>query len=141
MSSVSESGLMYKFAAQYKLRFPSSRGDLIAEQLFDLPLKSASGLDLNSIAQAINKELKATGEESFVEDVTDDPHRKALAVALDVVKDVIKTKQEENAARLDRAKRSDERRKILDAMSAKQDQALSAASIEELQKKLDALDE
>lgn len=113
----------------------------MAEQLFDLPLKSGSGFDLNSIAQAINKELKTTGEESFVEDVTDDPRRKALQTALEIVKDVIKTKQEENSARLNKAKRADERRRILDAMSAKQEQALSAASIEDLQKQLDALDE
>ena len=132
---------MFKFAAQHKLRFPSNRGDLVAEQLFDLPLKAAHGFDLNSVAQAINAELKTTGEESFVEDVTDDPRKKALATSLEIVKDVIKTKQEENAARLNRAMRAEERRKILDAMSAKQDQALSAASLEDLQKKLDALDE
>ncbi len=98
---------MFKFAAQHKLRFPSVRGVLVAENLFDLPLKSASGFDLNSVAQAINKELKTTGEESFVEDVTDDPRRKALQVSLEIVKDVIKTKQEENAARLNRAKKLD----------------------------------
>lgn len=132
---------MYKFAAQHKLRFPSVRGYLTVENLFDMPLKSASGFDLNTVAQTINKELKTTDEESFVEDVTADPQRKALEVSLEIVKDVIKTKQEENAARLNKAMRAEERRKILDAMSAKQDQALSAASLEELQKKLDALDE
>ncbi len=131
---------MYKFAAQNKLRFPSNRGDLMAEQLFDLPLKSAIGFDLNSVAQAINKELKTTGEESFVDDISSDPRRTALATSLEIVKDVIKTKQEENAARLNKAKRADKRRKILDAMSAKQDKALSEASIEELEKKLAALD-
>jgi hypothetical protein len=131
---------MFKFAAQNKLRFPSNRGELSTENLFDLPLKSASGFDLNSIAQWINKELKATGEESFVEDITADPRRKALEVSLEIVKDVIKTKQEENALRLNKVMRAEERRRILDAMSAKQDQALSAASLEELQKKLDALD-
>lgn len=132
---------MFKYAAQFKLRFPSTRGELTAENLFDLPLKSASGFDLNTVAQTINRGLKATGEESFVEDVTADPRRKALEVSLEIVKDVIKTKQEENAARLNKVMRAEERRKILDAMSAKQDQALSAASLEDLQKKLDALDE
>lgn len=132
---------MYKFAAQNKLRFQSVRGDLLAEQLFDLPLKSASGFDLNTVAQTINRELKASGEESFVEDVTADPRRKALEVSLEIVKDVIKTKLEENATRLNRLRKAEERRKILDAMSAKQEQAMSAASLEELQQKLDALDE
>ena len=132
---------MYKFAAQNRLRFPSNRGDLTVENLFDLPLKATNGFDLNSVAQAINTELKTTGEESFVEDVTDDPRRKALAMSLEIVKDVIKTKQEENAARLNKMNKANERRKILDAMSAKQDQALSAASLEDLQKQLAALDE
>ena len=132
---------MYKFADQNRLRFPSNRGDLTVENLFDLPLKATNGFDLNSVAQAINTELKTTGEESFVEDVTDDPRRKALAMSLEIVKDVIKTKQEENAARLNKMNKANERRKILDAMSAKQDQALSAASLEDLQKQLAALDE
>lgn len=132
---------MYKFAAQNKLRFPSLRGDLTVEQLFDLPLTHPSGFDLNSVAKMINGNLKVTGEESFVEDTIDNPQRKALEVSLEIVKDIIKTKQEENATRLNRVGKMAERRKILDAMSAKQDQTLSAASLEELQKKLDALDE
>lgn len=134
-------GEMYKFAAQNKLRFPSNRGDLTVEQLFDLPLLQANGFDLNSVAIMISRQLKVTGEESFVKDTIDNPQRKALEVSLDIVKDIIKTKQEENAARLNRVSKMAERRKILDAMSAKQDQALSVASLEELQKKLDALDE
>ena len=132
---------MYKFAAKNKLRFSSVRGDLTAEQLFDLPLKSPNGFDLNTVAKEINGELKATGEESFVEDTTNDPRREALVVSLEIVKDVIKTKQEENSARLNKLKRTEERRKILDALSAKKDQALTAASVEELEKKLAELDD
>jgi hypothetical protein len=132
---------MYKFAAQNKLRFPSVRGDLVIEQLFDLPLKSNSGFDLDNIARTINSEIKEIGEESFVENNNSNPRKKILECGLEIVKDVIKTKQEENSLRLNKAKKIEERKKILDAMNAKKEQQLSQASLEELEAKLAALDE
>lgn len=133
---------LYKYAAQNQLRFPSNRGDLTVEQLFDLPLKSTrGGPDLDSVARQINKDLKETAEESFVEDTAADPLRKAAEVAFAVVKDVIATKQEENRAEVARQNRTVERKKILDAMAAKKDQALTTASMEDLEKQLAALDQ
>ena len=131
---------IYKFAAQTKLRFPSKRGELTAEQLFELPLKSATGFDLDTVAKAINAQLKDASEESFVEADSVSPEKRRLAVALDVVKDVIKTKQEENKAVRDRAERAAKRKQLLDAIAAKKDQALTAASLEDLEKQLTALD-
>jgi hypothetical protein len=131
---------IYKFAAQNALRFPSKRGELTAEQLFDLPLKAATGFDLDTVARGINTALKAVSEESFVEDTSADPKRQALAVALDVVKDVIATKQAENRAQAERVRKHAERKKILDAMAAKKDEALTKASLEDLEKKLAELD-
>lgn len=131
---------IYKYAAQNGLRFPSRRGDLTVEQLFQLPLKAQTGFDLNSVAVGISTQLKALGEENFVEDTSSDPRKTTLSVSLDIVKDVIKTKQEENKAARLKLERAAERKKILDAMAAKKDQALSAASMEELEKKLAELD-
>lgn len=132
---------IYKYAAQKKLRFPSVRGDLTVEQLFELPLKATNGFDLDSVARNINGALKGVTEESFVEDATTDPRKAGLTIALDVVKDVIKTRQEENAAARNKANKAIERKKLLDAIAAKKDQALTAASLEDLEKKLAALDE
>lgn len=131
---------MYKFAAQMSLRFPSNRGSLVVEQLFHLPLKSPNGCDLDTIARTIHNELKAMGEESFVEDETANPRKQSLSVSLDVVKDVIATKQEANRSALARLQRAEERRKILDAISTKKDQSLTEATMEDLEKKLAALD-
>lgn len=131
---------IYKFAVQYALRFQTNRGNLTVEQLFQLPLKSASGCDLNTVAKSINNELKATSEESFVEDTTSDPRKQALTVSLDIVKDVIATKQAENRAALARTQKIADRKKILDILAAKKDEKLSQASIEELEKQLAALD-
>lgn len=127
---------MYKYIAQNKVRFPSNRGALTVEQLFDLPLTSPNGFDLNSVAKEINSHLKTAGEESFVEVATIDPERKRLEVSLEVIKDVIKTKQEEKAARQNLLEKAEKRRKILDIINAKKDEALSAASLEDLEKQL-----
>ncbi len=131
---------IYKFAAQTGLRFPSKRGDLMVEQLFHMPLKSANGFDLDSIAKGINNQLKGVSEESFVEDNTSNPQKQALTVALDIVKDVIATKQAENRAALARTNRAAERKKLLDILASKKDEKLSQASIEDLEKKLAELD-
>lgn len=131
---------IYKIAAQSGLRFPSKKGDLTTEQLFHLPLKSVNGCDLDTVAKAIHSQLKGASEESFVEDTTADPRRQSLAVALDIVKDVIKTKQDENRTAVAKANKAVERKKLLDAIAAKKDQSLTAASLEELEKKLTELE-
>lgn len=130
----------YKYAAVNKVRFPSSRGELTVENLFQLPLRSTSGFDLDTIAKTVNAQLKGVSEESFVEDTTADPRKTALAVSLEIIKDVIATKQAENRAAAAKVARAAERKKLLDVLAAKKDEKLSQASIEELEKKLAELD-
>ncbi len=127
---------LYKFAAQRGLRFPSGRGSLIVEQLYQLPL-----VELDKTARTINTELKGMGEESFLTNTQSNPRKTELSVALDIVKDVIATKEAENAAERAKISKTAERKKILDALGAKKDAALTAASVEELEKKLAALEE
>ena len=69
---------VYKFAAQNQLRFESIRGDLTVEQLFQLPLRSKGGFDLDSVAKAVNAELRGASEESFVEDTSAGPREGLL---------------------------------------------------------------
>jgi hypothetical protein len=130
---------LYKFAAQRKLRFPSVRGLLTAEQLFELPLTASSGFDLDSVAKTINAGIKATSEESFVGESLS-VEQKELTAALDIVKDVIATRKALMAEAAARTARALERRKLLDAISAKKDQILTASSLEDLEKRLEALD-
>lgn len=130
---------IYKFAAKNRLRFPSSVGELTVEQLFQLPLKSHMGRDLDSVARAVNADLKSVTEESFVEE-NPDPRKESLSIALEIVKDIIKTKLDESAAERGKRDRMEKRKKILDAIAAKDDAALSSATREDLEKQLAALD-
>ncbi len=130
---------LYKYAAQNGLRFPSRKGDLTAEQLFQLPLKSATGVDLDTVARTINTSLKGVSEESFVEDTSSDPKKTALAVALDIVKDVIRTKQEANKAAAERTAKNAQLQKVLDVLAQRKDQKLTQASDAELEAMLKEL--
>jgi hypothetical protein len=131
---------IYKFAAQNQLRFPSIRGELTVEDLFALPLKNPSGFDLDTVARTVNTELKSVTTESFVESPKPDSRQERLTTMLDIMKDVIKTKQDEAAAALAKQNRTIERRKILDAIAAQKDEKLRTSSIEDLEKKLAELD-
>lgn len=132
---------IYKFAAMHNLTFPSKRGELVVSQLFQMPLKAKDGFDLDTIAKSINSQLKKAGEESFVEDTSADPQKTALTVQLEIVKDVIKTKQEENKTALARRERQAEIQKIRDLIATKKDEKLAGSSMEELEAKLKALSE
>lgn len=127
---------IYKAASQLKLRFPSGRGDLAVENLFDLPLQAKGGFDLDTIGRGIISDLKAYGEESLIENRSESPAKRELELKLEIVKDVIKTKQEANAATLAAKARADERRKILDLLEAKGNEKLAASSEEDLRKRL-----
>lgn len=131
---------IYKFAAQRKLTFPSRKGELTVSDLFDLPLKSATGFDLDTVAKAINTQLKNATEESFVAEAAPDPKQEALATALAVVKDVIATKQAENKAARERVERNAKRKLLLDALAQKDAEAITAATREDLLKQLAELD-
>lgn len=130
---------LFETAARKKLRFPSLKGELSVEQLWDLPLSSRMGLDLDNIAKAVNKELKATEEDSFVK-TSSDPLRGELQVKLDILKHIISAKQADAEQATRRQVNAQERQKLQELLARKNDQALEALSPEELQAKLDALD-
>ena len=126
---------LFKLAARRKTRFPSDRGSLTAEQLYDLPLTA-----LDTIARGINADLRSLTEDSFI-DVKPDPRRGQQQDALDLVKEVIADKQADAAKAARRQEKAELRRTLTDALARKQDEALSKASVASLQKQLAALDE
>lgn len=129
---------LFEQASRLKLRWLSPRGELTSEQLWDLPLTSKNGFDLDSIAKTVNAELKACSEESFVA-TKKNPTEEMWALRLDILKHVIASKIADEQKRAVAAEVAAKRQKIMAALSAKQDQALEGKSIEELQAELAAL--
>lgn len=123
---------MFEKAARLKLRFPSPQGALSVEDLWDLPLTSTrlNQANLNNIAKGISRQLKAEGEEDFV-----NPKSGAdtvLQVQLDIVKHIIQVKQTENEAARMVADRRQKKERIMEIIAKKQDQELEGKPLEEL---------
>ena len=125
---------IFEQASRAKLRFPSIKGELTTEQLWDIPLQSKTGFDLDNIAKAVNREVKAVTEESFVTEVN--PANTRLTLAFDVVRHVIAVKIKEASIAAERHNKIAERDKLLDILADKQDAALKQLSPEEIQKRL-----
>lgn len=131
---------IFEYATRNKLRFASARGDLTIEQLWDVPLRSGDGFNLNAVAKTASKAWKDLSEESFVETAKTPEHTRRETV-LEVVKYVIDAKLAEEAAAKKRAENKVEKEKLLAILAEKQDGKLSALSERELQRRIAALDE
>jgi len=130
---------IFEYAVRYKLRFASTRGDLTVEQLWDVPLRSRDDFNLNMVAKAANKSLKAAAEESFV-DTKRTTAQVRLETAFEVVKHVIDVRLAEEATAKKRVENKAEREKLLQILAEKQDGKLSALSENELKKRIAALE-
>lgn len=130
---------MFEKAARTKLRFPSTRGDLSVEQLWDLPLTSKTGFDLDTIAREVNQNLKAATEDSFVT-VRVNPLKDRFELSLDILKHVIHVKLVEADAVIKAAARKVEKNRLVEILDQKKDQALLSLTPEEIQKKIAELE-
>ncbi len=130
---------IFEFASRNKLRFPSSRGELTVEQLWDVPLRSGDGFNLNAVAKAANEAVKAANEENFVETTRTAAHTR-IETTLEVVKHVIEVKLADEAAAKKRAENKIKREKLLTALAEKQDGKLSEMSERELKKQIAELE-
>jgi hypothetical protein len=129
---------MFEQASRQGFRFPSVRGLITTEQLWTLPLTSTQGFDLDTIAQAVNKEIKASLGESFV-NRTKDPAQEELGVHLEILKHIIAVKLEEAQTARDKMKLKAELEKYVGVLADKQDAALKDLPLEEVEKRVTEL--
>jgi hypothetical protein len=130
---------LFEYATRNKLRFPSGRGELTTEQLWDVPLRSRDDFNLNSIAKAASKAWKEASEESFVE-TTKTPEHTRRETTLEIVKYVIEVKLADEAADKKRAENKLEKERLLKILAEKQAGVLSELSEKELQARIAALE-
>jgi len=129
---------MFQKASRLKLRFDSVKGLLAAEDLWDLPLTSATGkANLDDIAKAVNKELKTTQEESFVAKET--KGNEILQLKLEILKTIISIKMAENEAAAKARENAEKKQQILALIQQKKGEQLAGASLEDLMKMAEAL--
>ena len=119
-------GNIYKLAAQYKIRFATKKGNLCVEDLFVMSLK-----DLDEIYRT----LKAEEKDQDVESLMDTPNtaNPVLEIKIEIVKDVYKTRKEEEEAIRNAIEISKKKQRICDILASKKDAELQNKSIEELE--------
>lgn len=128
----------FKKAARLKLRFPSVKGFLSVEQLYDLPLTSKAGFDLDSVAKTINASLRVASEDSFV-NTKPNLEKDLNQLCLDIVKEVIADRIAENEANAKAVANRHEREKLLTVLEGKKDAALANLTEAELEERIRAL--
>lgn len=116
----------FELASRKKLRFPTTKGFLSIEDLWDLSLPS-----LDNIAKGVNKQLKESEEESFI--TTRTTKDSDAELALDILKHVIKVKLEEKEITAAKAEKAQKLAHLRQLATQKAGEALSAKSLEEIQ--------
>lgn len=127
---------LFLYAARKKLRWPTTRGELSVEQLFDMPLRPKpgdGGFNLDAVAKAAKRALADISEESFVETKRTPAHAQAEA-RLEIAKTVIALRLEEEKRAEQRAANKLEASRIAEILAEKKDEKLSQKTEAELKK-------
>lgn len=123
---------MFEQATRLKLRFKITQGLITVEDLWDLPLVS-----LDTLAKALNRELKEVAEESFIAE--ESTSSKKLNLAFEIVKHVITVKLEDREVAKEQIVKSQRKATIQRILAAKEDETLQGMSAEDLRKELESL--
>ncbi len=121
---------MFKEATKIALRFDTSYGRITTEDLWNLPLTSKNNVSLDSVAIDIHNKLQNLQTTSFVSDAPIGDRE--LELSMEIVKEIIKDRQEENAKNLEAKSNASQRQRILEVLKTKEDESLLNKSEEEL---------
>ncbi|MNO13121.1 hypothetical protein D3C76_27470 [compost metagenome] len=130
---------LFEKATRQKLLFECKVGQINTEQLWDLPLLSKNGLDLDTVAKTAKRQLDAASEESFVS--TTSPAKALAELKLEVVKHIISVKLAEKDAATKKASKAELRKQLTAALAEKQIDDLKGMTATEIEKRLAELDD
>jgi hypothetical protein len=124
---------LFEMATRSKMRFPSTKGELSVEDLWDL-----SDKDLDVVYKNLKDQEVKSSEESLLDDANVDPK---LTTAIGIVKYIFTTKRNERLAEKERINKKLTQKKYIDALSKKQDEAIEKMSEAELRAMIDSLED
>lgn len=129
---------LFEIASRNKLRVTTTKGDLTVEQLWDLPLKSANGLSLDSIAIALNKQLESKAT-SFVDEVQA-PESSNTKVLFDIVLYIISVRKAEAKQAQEQAAKQSQLKFLKGLRDRKRLESFESLSEEEINKQIAELE-
>jgi hypothetical protein len=128
---------MFEQASKMKLRIETDKGRISVEDLWDLPLISNTGLNLDDIAKNLNRDLKESAEESFV--VKKNKVNDVLELKFSIVKRIIEVKLADVEKRKNAAEIKAKKEMILEIIGDKETDTLKGKSKAALKKLYDEL--
>ena len=117
---------IFERASRNQIRFQTNKGQLCTEDLWQLSLE-----DLNSIAVKLNRNLRESSEESFIEEKSSE--NTTLQLTFDVVKHIIDYKLAMNERSQKAAETRQRNERLQELILQKKDAELADKSIEELE--------
>ena len=124
---------MFEKASRLKLRFPSNKGNLSVEDLWDLNLTQ-----LNTLAKGLKKQLKESQEDDFLIEKSEEDTN--IKLQFDIVIKVLQTKLTEKRARETKEANKATKEKLLQILEKKKHEEFESMSQEDLMKKINELD-
>ncbi len=130
---------IFQQASRAKLRFATQLGQLSTEDLWDLPLTSAKGVSLKSIATDLQLQVSAQPLKELdffdVAETTDS----TLQLRFDIVKHIVITRVAESRDRTAEAVKDTKRAQLQALINDKLQDEMKSKSIDELQAELASL--
>ena len=124
---------IFERASKQKLRFGTGRGLLSVEEVWELSLTA-----LDALARRVNKELKETDDESFIDAKT--TVNTELNLKMDILKHIIKHKLELKEAASSRAEKKARLTQLKTIYQNKANEELEGLSKEDLAKQIAELE-
>lgn len=124
---------IFKKASKLKLRFTTTVGVLSVEQLWDLSVQQ-----LDKLAVSLEQKKEESTAKSFIKKTSETNPLAELRFL--IVLEVLNTKVAENEKAVLRQQRKAEKEKLLQLIQDKKEGAMNQLSIEELEKRLNALE-
>lgn len=131
---------MFETASRKLFRYQTIRGLVSTDDLWNMPLSSNNGFDLDNVAKAIHQEIQTMSVTSFVTTSSNSAKKDELEVKLEIVKHIIADKLEQKAKRENAAAKATERQALLEVLNKKEQSALENLTPEQIKAKIAALD-
>lgn len=122
---------IFEKASRVKLRF-NCKGLCSVEDLWELPLKSLDG-----IYKELNAKVKAQKEDSLLDTKTSEDE--IILLQVEIIKHIVSVRLQEAQDRKTRSEKAEEKKRLLEILAKKQDQATESLSIEEITKRINEL--
>lgn len=123
---------LFEMATRNKMRFPSTKGELSVEDLWDL-----SDKDLDVVYKNLKDQEVKSSEESLLDDANVDPK---LTAAIGIVKYIFTTKRKEKLEAKELIDKKRNQQLYIDALSRRKLKDIDNMSVEELEAKIAELD-